>query len=103
MDLFEPLQTNSFLRLEICMDWETYNVDLDESQPADTDVSFGDPLASDAEREADGKTRPKEPSKRKKRRETPDSKESSEFSGSPVVSSIRFIWNIAVTIVSCLS
>lgn len=80
------------------MDWETYNVDLDESQPADTDVSFGDLPASDAEREADGKTKPKESSKRKKRRETPDSKESSEFSGSPVVSSFRLIWNIAVTV-----
>lgn len=75
------------------MDWETYNVDLDESQPADTDVSFGDLPASDAEREADGKTL-----KRKKRRETPDSKGSSEFSGSPVVSSFRLIWNIAVTV-----
>ncbi|XP_075906627.1 deleted in lung and esophageal cancer protein 1 isoform X2 [Nelusetta ayraudi] len=78
------IRINNPTFMEICMDWETYNVDLDESQPADTDVSFGDLPASDAEREADGKTKPKESSKRKKRRETPDSKESSEFSGSPV-------------------
>lgn len=68
------------------MDWETYNVELDESQSADIDVSLGDPPASDTEREADGKTKPKESSKRKERRGTPDSKESSEFSESPLVS-----------------
>lgn len=60
----------------------------DESQPTDTDVSVGDPMASDTEREADGKAKLKESRKRrKKRRETPDSKESSEFSGSPTVRS----------------
>lgn len=66
------------------MDWEIYNVDLDEGQPADTQVSFGDQPASDAEREADQKPKQKESSRSKKRRETTDSKESSEFSGSPV-------------------
>lgn len=69
------------------MDWETYNVEQDESQPTDTDVSFGDPTASDAEREADGKAKAEESRRRKKRRASPDSKESSEFSASPTVCS----------------
>lgn len=73
--------------LEICVDWETYNVEQDESQPPDTDVSVGDPTASDAERDADRKAKLKESRRRKKRRETPDSKESSEISGSPTVCS----------------
>lgn len=60
--------------LEICMDWETYNVDLDDSQPVDADVSYEDPPAPDAER------------KMKLREETPDSKEGSTSSESIVVS-----------------
>lgn len=69
------------------MDWETYNVEQDESQPTDIDLSFGYPTPSDAEREADGKAHLKEGRRRKKGRGTTDSKESSEFSGSPTVCS----------------
>lgn len=60
--------------LEICMDWETYNVELDDSQPVDADVSYEDSPPSDAER------------KMKLSEETPDSKGASTSSESIVVS-----------------
>lgn len=72
-------------------------MEQDESQPTDTDASFGDLTVSDAEREADGKAKLKETGRRKKRRETPDSKDSSEFSGSPTVGSSQSVGTLLCT------
>lgn len=60
--------------LEICMDWETYNVDLVDSQPVDADVSYEVPPRPDAEK------------KMKLGEETPDSKGASTSAESIVVS-----------------